>query len=71
LAITSSYLWSYPAGLDWFVNLAESGETVAEHIIQTAYKRPLTPNDLAALWPDGPPIGGPGGALNPRAGLHP
>jgi hypothetical protein len=53
-----SYLWSYPAGIDWFVHLAESGSSAASDILRAAYRDPLTPADLAALWPAGPPIGG-------------
>ena len=56
-----SYLWSYPAGTDWFVNLADNAAPdVAQAILREAYERPLTPHDLAQLWPAGPPIGGPG-----------
>ena len=58
-----SYLWSYPAGFDWFAALADRAATVAQEVLRTAYREPLTPDDLAALWPAGPPIGGPGGAL--------
>lgn len=54
-----SYLWAYPAGIDWFVRLAdEASPQVAATVVQAAYRDPLTPADLAALWPDGPPIGG-------------
>lgn len=54
-----SYLWSYPAGIDWFVRLADDGdpETI-ERVLQAAYRDPLTPDDLAALWPAGPTVGG-------------
>ncbi len=55
-----SYLWAYPAGIDWFVNLADSNATEAPAILQAAYRRPLTPGELAALWPSGPVFGGPG-----------
>ncbi|NDU71726.1 hypothetical protein GWI34_03655 [Actinomadura sp. DSM 109109] len=55
-----SYLWAYPAGIDWFVNLAEAGEGVATTVLRAAYRDPLTPADLAALWPEGPAIGGQG-----------
>ncbi len=55
-----SYLWSYPAGLDWFVALADRGTTVsAQEALRAAYRDPLTPSDLEALWPAGPAIGGP------------
>jgi hypothetical protein len=52
-----SYLWSYAAGIDWFVNLAEAGGPVAA-VLHAAYREPLRPVDLASLWPAGPPIGG-------------
>jgi hypothetical protein len=57
-----SYLWSYPAGTDWFVALADSApaETVGA-VLRACYSDPLTPDDLTALWPDGPVVGGPGG----------
>lgn len=54
-----SYLWSYPAGTDWFINLADHADTATiEAVFRAAYQRPLTPADLTQLWPDGPPIGG-------------
>jgi hypothetical protein len=58
-----SYLWSYPAGIDWFVRLADDAapQTAAE-VIREAYRAPLTPVQLAALWTDGPVIGGEGSA---------
>lgn len=55
-----SYLWAYPAGIDWFVNLAEADPEVISQVLHAAYRAPLTPTELAALWPAGPPIGGPG-----------
>ncbi|TDB81434.1 hypothetical protein E1264_32735 [Actinomadura sp. KC216] len=55
-----SYMWSYPAGFDWFVALAEAGGDVSRKVLQAAYRAPLTPTDLADLWPDGPVVGGPG-----------
>ncbi|MDQ7910205.1 hypothetical protein RB614_37490 [Phytohabitans sp. ZYX-F-186] len=55
-----TYLWSYPAGIDWFVSLAEQAEPNATEVLRAAYRRPLTPSDLTTLWPDGPQIGGPG-----------
>lgn len=56
-----SYLWAYPAGFDWFVNLAETGDVdTIRNVFDAAYRDPLTPDDLTALWPDGPPIGGAG-----------
>jgi hypothetical protein len=62
-----SYLWAYPAGTDWFVNLADHATAQTIHaVLQTAYQRPLTPTDLAALWPEGPPIGGHAAPLHLR-----
>lgn len=56
-----TYLWSYPAGIDWFVSLAEqAGSDIISEVLRAAYRKPLTPADLATLWPDGPVIGGPG-----------
>ncbi|WP_328594091.1 hypothetical protein [Actinomadura macrotermitis] len=55
-----SYLWAYPAGVDWFAALAEAGGEVASKVLHAAYREPLTPSDLARLWPEGPVIGGPG-----------
>jgi hypothetical protein len=52
-----SYLWSYPAGIDWFVNLAEA-TAPTDRVLHAAYRQPLRPVDLALLWPDGPPVGG-------------
>ncbi|MCP2342909.1 hypothetical protein [Actinomadura rupiterrae] len=54
-----SYLWAYPAGVDWFVSLAEAGDPeLSRTVLRAAYRDPLTPSDLAALWPEGPAIGG-------------
>jgi hypothetical protein len=59
-----TYLWAYPAGLDWFVALANSDDAdTIKKVLHAAYQSPLTPDDLAALWPAGPPIGGPGGSV--------
>jgi hypothetical protein len=58
-----SYLWAYPAGCDWFVSLIDSDRQHALALIKAAYRSPLTPTELAAWWPDGPSIGGPGGAI--------
>jgi hypothetical protein len=55
-----SYLWAYPAGIDWFVNLADAKAPETSSILQAAYRSPLTPRDLSGLWPSGPPIGGSG-----------
>lgn len=58
-----SYLWAYPAGLDWFTALAmQADKHVIGQILHAAYSDPLTPADLSELWPAGPPIGGPGTA---------
>jgi hypothetical protein len=53
-----SYLWSYPAGIDWFVRLVEAGGTTPTEVLREAYKRPLIPSELHELWPTGPVIGG-------------
>ena len=53
-----SYLWSYPAGIDWFVRLAETDKVTGRAVLQAAYRDPLTPDDLTNLWPTGPVIGG-------------
>ncbi|HEV2375226.1 MAG TPA: hypothetical protein VGS19_24085 [Streptosporangiaceae bacterium] len=56
-----SYLWAYPAGIDWFTSLAdEADQGTIDRVLRAAYRDPLTPTDLATLWPAGPPIGGPG-----------
>jgi hypothetical protein len=55
-----SYLWAYPAGIDWFINLADAADhATSKELLHAAYREPLTPTDLATLWPAGPPIGGP------------
>lgn len=42
-----SYLWSYPAGIDTFVRLAESGDPdLISRVVRRAYSEPLTPRDL-------------------------
>jgi hypothetical protein len=54
-----SYLWAYPAGLDWFATLASQGSTVeVQEVLRAAYRDPLTPAQLQRLWPAGPTIGG-------------
>ncbi len=54
-----SYLWSYPAGIDWFVNLADRAPTAtARAVITKSYREPLTPTQLSTLWPEGPAFGG-------------
>lgn len=55
-----SYLWSYPAGADWFIALSDADPTMIRKVLHAAYRDPLTPDDLARLWPAGPPVGGPG-----------
>jgi hypothetical protein len=55
-----SYLWSYPAGIDWFAHLAEAPASVHSAVLQAAYRDPLSPDELTALWPSGPAFGGPG-----------
>src|SRR3569833_2409336 len=61
-----SYMWAYPAGFDWFAALAETDARVSREVLNAAYREPLTPTDLAELWPAGPPIGGPGGTVRLR-----
>jgi hypothetical protein len=61
-----SYLWSYPAGFDWFLALSRADETIIREVLHESYQAPLTPRELAALWPAGPPIGGPGGIVRLR-----
>ncbi len=53
-----SYLWSYPAGIDWFIRLVEAGGATLAEVLREAYRRPLTPSELHELWPTGPVIGG-------------
>jgi hypothetical protein len=54
-----SYLWSYPAGIDWFAGLADTAdEATIKRVLHGTFERPLSPTDLAALWPAGPIIGG-------------
>jgi hypothetical protein len=53
-----SYLWAYPAGLDWFVRLYEAPSTVLSEVLRDAYQRPLSPRELTEFWPDGPVLGG-------------
>jgi hypothetical protein len=58
-----SYLWSYAAGIDWFVNLVDEGGPVAS-VLQAAYREPLSPAALIALWPNGPDLFGSSNASN-------
>jgi hypothetical protein len=53
-----TYLWAYPAGIDWFMNLSEQRATLLPEVLRAAYKRPLSPSELHQLWPGGPTIGG-------------
>ncbi|MES9602496.1 MULTISPECIES: hypothetical protein [Actinomadura] len=59
-----SYLWAYPAGIDWFANLARADQATRTAVLHAAYRDPLTPTELAALWPAGPTIGGQGVAAD-------
>ena len=59
-----SYLWSYPAGINWFVCLADQEPALGRDILRAAYRDPLTPAELAAMWPGGPRVGGPGGSID-------
>jgi hypothetical protein len=55
-----SYLWAYPAGIDWFATLADTADQpTISRVLHGTFQRPLSPTDLAALWPAGPTIGGP------------
>ncbi|WP_157963551.1 hypothetical protein [Actinocorallia populi] len=66
-----SYLWAYPAGLDWFAALAEADTKVIEKVFHALYRAPLTPAELAGLHPAGPPVGGPGRPVRLRAAAVP
>lgn len=62
-----SYLWAYPAGIDWFVNLADTADTeTVGKVFRAVYTQPSTPHQLTQLWPTGPRIGGPGTPLRLR-----
>lgn len=61
-----SYMWSYPAGADWFIALRDADPTTIRKVLHAAYRDPLTPDDLARLWPQGPPVGGPGQSVRLR-----
>jgi hypothetical protein len=46
-----TYLWSYPAGTDWFINLADTADQhTIQQVFRAAYADPLTPVDLNVLW---------------------
>lgn len=51
-----SYLWSYPAGMDWFARLSEAEGVDTGAVIRECYQAPLRPSDLASLWTDDRPI---------------
>jgi len=53
-------------GIDWFVRLADHEPTLGRDVLRAAYRDPLTPTELMAMWPDGPCIGGPGGSIDLR-----
>lgn len=61
-----SYLWSYPAGFDWFARLFANRREAALEVLRAAYRSPLTPGQLRDAWPQGPPIGGAGGSVRLR-----
>lgn len=61
-----SYLWSYPAGCDWFVRLLTRDARAALEVLRAAYRAPLTPHQLRDAWEAGPPLGGPGGSVRLR-----
>jgi hypothetical protein len=43
-----SYLWAYPAGVDWWVTLADQAdEETRKSLLQKVYRRPLTPTQLS------------------------
>ena len=45
-----SYLWAYPAGLDWWVSLADDADVqTRDRVLQAVYRRPLTPTQLDRL----------------------
>ncbi|WP_131764611.1 hypothetical protein [Candidatus Protofrankia californiensis] len=62
-----SYLWAYPAGIDWFVSLADTADTdTVGKVFRATYAQPRTPHQLTELWPAGPRIGGPGALVRLR-----
>ena len=50
-------MWSYSAGIDWFVRLADSPGAPVAQILQAVYQAPHTPNELMGYRPGGPTIG--------------
>ncbi len=61
-----TYMWAYAAGIDWFAALSQADARVIGEVLHAAYRQPLTPAQLAELWPSGPPIGGPGSPVRLR-----
>lgn len=61
-----SYLWSYPAGCDWFVGLFADDEVAGLEVLRAAYRTPLAPDQLREAWAAGPPLGGPGRSVRLR-----
>jgi hypothetical protein len=54
-----SYLWAYPAGIDWFVRLADAATPdTGAHVVRESYCAPLVPDALSQLWLGGPGFGG-------------
>lgn len=53
-----SYLWAYPAGIDWFLNLHDHGGSLLAEVLHAGYQRPLVPRELEQLWSAGPRVGG-------------
>lgn len=48
-----TYQWSYPAGFDWFMALAEDAPPRTRGaVLRACYKAPRTPAQLDALWPE-------------------
>ncbi|MBT0773171.1 hypothetical protein KIH74_29780 [Kineosporia sp. J2-2] len=59
-----SYLWSYTAGTDWFMQLGEQADAeTIKKVLAACYHRPMTPTELAELWPAGPTFGGDGAPI--------
>ena len=49
-----SYLWAYPAGIDWFAALAAlADEATIKRVLHGTFERRLSPTDLTTLWPAG------------------
>lgn len=46
-----SYLWSYPAGVDWFVNLWEQHARLLSEVCRAAYQSPLSAGRLFEFTP--------------------